>query len=100
MPKTWTITEIKQANRAAGNHYFEPATMRFFDSRVERRVYSGNGGVYFVTSEQFHGSQGTAPRRWTVRQFHPETGDIDTCGEFNVMDRETAMDTARKLAKG
>ncbi len=101
MTQTMIITEIKSRNRDAGFYFFEKAALRFFDSHIESRVYNGVGGVYFITSEQFHGSNDcVAPRKWTVRKFTPETGDIDTVGEFNKMDRQTAMQTARKLSKG
>jgi len=73
--KRITLAEIRAANKAAGFYFFEPATLRFFDSRILRAVYQGPGGVYFITSEQFHGSGGyTAPRKHTVRKFNPETG--------------------------
>ena len=42
-----TTDDVKAANREAGRHFFDPATMRFFNSRVHRAVY---GGRYFVTS--------------------------------------------------
>ena len=97
-----TIADIKQANRDAGQHYFDRSTMRFFDSKVETQVYEGPGGVYFVTSEQFHGSQGSNPRKWTVRQFNPENGHCWTPSEiqFNTMNRLEAKQTAARLAKG
>jgi hypothetical protein len=97
-----TITEIKQSNKEAGYHFFDRSTMRFFDSRVERGVYSGPGGVFFVTSEQFHGSGGyVAPRKFTVRKFDPTNGDVDTFGQFNeIKSLEDAREIARKSAKG
>jgi hypothetical protein len=97
---TMNITDIKAANKQAGYHFFERSTMRFFDSKVERMVYEGYGGVYFITSEQFHGSNGySAPRKWTIRKFEAN-GDINTVKGFNELSREEAMSTARKLAKG
>lgn len=97
---TMTITDIKTANKQAGYHFFERSTMRFFDSKVERMVYEGPGGVYFITSEQFHGSDGySAPRKWTIRKFE-ENGDINTVNGFNEFSREGAMFAARKLSKG
>lgn len=90
---------IKYANRTAGHYYFERSTMRFFNSRVLSRVYEGPGGVYFVTSEQFHGSSGVSkPRRYTVRKFHPDTADISTFGPFNELSRDRAMRAARIAA--
>jgi hypothetical protein len=57
----FTIRQIKQANRAAGQYWFSPATMRFFKSRVLEGVY---GGRYFVTSEK--GPSGV--RLYSVRE--------------------------------
>lgn len=82
-------------------HYFEPATMRFFNSRIEPRVYQGAGGIFFVTSEQFHGSDGRSNlRKWSVCKFKPETGDIDRHGPFNEMNRTDAMRMAKRAARG
>lgn len=94
-----TIVEIKMLNKAAGKRYFNPSTMRFFDSKVERTVYEGPGGVYFLTSEQYHGSGGDAPRRWTVRVFDPPTGEIDTFGPFNVLRKSQAVQVAQIAAE-
>lgn len=75
-----TMAEIKAANKEAGFYFFERDTMRFFDSRVEsKRPLRGR---YFITSEQFHGSDGySAPRAYTVREID-SNGNIDTVGEF------------------
>jgi NADPH-dependent ferric siderophore reductase len=96
-----TIEQIKAANHRAGRFFFEPATMRFFRSRVGSTVYEGPGGVYFVTSEQFVPSSGRPhPRLYTVRQFDPATGDVDSVGEFNELTKGRAHRAARKLAAG
>lgn len=74
-----TIQEIKAANKAAEQHFFDEDTMRFFRSRVESGVI---GGRYFITSEQFVGSDEIAqPRRYTIRVAR-ENGHVDTVGEF------------------
>ena len=70
-----TLKEIKAANAAAGQHFFEPATMRFFNSRVSARLIAGR---YFISSERF---DETTPRRYTVRIANDD-GTIDTVGEF------------------
>jgi hypothetical protein len=89
MPNTdrlWTIDEIKDANRRHGLNWFSADSMRFFRSRISRTVYQGAGGVFFVSSERFVGSNGVpAPRKYTVRQFNPETGAIDTVSAFNEL---------------
>ena len=91
-----TITELKEANRAAGGHFFDRDTMRFFRSRVVPIVYAGPGGVYFVTSEQFDDN---SARKFTVRKFDPATGDVDSVGGYCKFDRAEALSMARILAK-
>lgn len=99
----YTIEDIKAANKAAGLYYFEPDTMRFFKSRVSSRVYQGPGGVFMVTSEQFSDFEGnTAERRYTVRQFFPDSGkvcNVDSC-PFNKWSSGQSHRHAAKLAKG
>ena len=92
---TRTMAEIRAANRAAGYYFFERDTMRFFDSRIETR---GNaiGGRFFITSEQFHGSNNFhGPRLFTVREAKP-SGDIDTVGKFQAY---TTIEAARAAAR-
>jgi hypothetical protein len=74
-----TIAEIKEANKAIGHFFFEPASMRFFKSKIaSRTVY---GGHFFITSEQFVGSDNIAqPRRYTIRACYG--GRVDTIGDF------------------
>ncbi|MFH1635796.1 MAG: hypothetical protein ABIG63_17530 [Chloroflexota bacterium] len=95
----WTIADIKAANYDTGGHFFDKGTMRFFRSRVDQEVHQGPGGVFFVTSEQFVPSGGRPmPRKYSVRRFNPESGDIVTAGEFNEMGQYDAHEAARKLA--
>lgn len=96
----WTITEIKRANKAAGVHWFEPAALRFFASKVLPTVYQGECGVFFVSSEQFRSSRGEDGPRYTVRKFDPLTGKIDTHGPFNELGRTDAIEAARAAARG
>jgi hypothetical protein len=70
-----TIEQIKEANRQAGLHWFEPNTLRFFRSRVGHNVY---GGRYFISSEQFSFD---SERLYSIRIAY-EDGRIDTIGEF------------------
>jgi hypothetical protein len=65
------IQEIENANRRAGLHFFDSDTLKFFSSRVDYMVYSGAGGIFFVTSEKFRSSRGSEPRAYTVREFNP-----------------------------
>ena len=93
------IEQIKATNAAKGYHWFEASTLRFFLSRIGRTVYEGPGGIYFVSSEQFEASSGErAPRRYTVRSFNPETGNINTVGQFNQLSRGQAVRLAKHCA--
>jgi hypothetical protein len=71
------IHEIRKANREAGYHFFDPDTLRFFDSRIE----TVTNGRKFLTSEQFHGSTESGPRKWTIRELQDD-GSIETVSEF------------------
>ncbi len=89
-----TIAGIRAANAAAGGHFFEPATERFFRSRTLPTVYEGAGGIFFVTSEQPpHGK-----RAYTVRRFNPATRAISTVGEHCKLSRRVAVQLAQQAS--
>ena len=93
-----TIAEVRAANAAAGFHWFEPDTIRFFRSKIGGRVY---GGRYFISSEQYHDrcSEGYCRRKYTVREAC-ENGDVSTVGEFQGYDTfESARTAIRELLK-
>jgi len=92
----WTVNRIKDAVRAAGSHWFDPDTMKFFGTRVLSEVYQGPGGIYFVTSDHTFDRQ----RRYTVRSFNPESADIGTVGELASMTKGKAQRLAKKSAAG
>jgi hypothetical protein len=94
MTKLWTINDIKDHMRAAGSHWFDPGTMRFFKGRVLDEVYQGPGGIFFVSSEKGP----SEVRKYTVRRFTPEPADIGTEGEFNEMTKAQAIRAAKKAA--
>lgn len=94
-----TIQQIRDANEKSGRFFFSPDAMRFFRSRVLQTVFEGVGGVYFITSEQFVGSQGANPRRFTVRRVEAD-GEIKTATVFNVLTKAKAESAATMLAHG
>ena len=97
----WTMAQIKDANEKAGHYWFSAGAVRFFRSRIGTAVYEGPCGVFFVSSEQFEASNGErALRRYTVRQFCPETGRVDTASanDFNKLMRSQAIGLDGKLA--
>ena len=72
-----------EAYKRTGGHFFERSTLRFFRSRILRGQYPGADGYYFVTSEQFVGSDGyRARRKYTVRRMSLDCRSVDTVGEF------------------
>ncbi len=91
---TYTINTIQDEMTAAGSHWWDHGTMRYFQCRVGEKVYQGDGGIYFVTSERNHDE----PRKFSVRQYLPEAKDIDTLGEFNSLTRAQAHRVAAGLA--
>ena len=73
------MDDVRKANADAGHYFFEPGALQFLRSRIGNTLY---GGRYFITSEQFVGSDHVAaPRRYTVREVTDE-GHIETVGEF------------------
>jgi hypothetical protein len=70
-----TLAQVKAANKAIRNHWFERSTMRFFNSKVETGLLRGR---FFITSERM---DLTFPKRYTVREAMPD-GDIKTVGQF------------------
>jgi len=92
--RTLTIDDIQSAMRARGSHWWDPSSMRFFGTRVHSQVYSGPGGIYFVTSEKPpYGS-----RACTVRQYLPESAEVETIGDCADSTKHCAHRDARELA--
>lgn len=96
--KRLSIADIKRTNAAAGQHWFEPGALRFFNSKVLPTVYQGPGGVYFVTSERYDDRQ---PLRFSVRKAIDGGKRIDTVGEFQAhADAASAVRVAKLRAAG
>jgi hypothetical protein len=93
------MEQIKQANRKAGHHWFDPDTMRWFGSRISATTYGpdSEGRVYFVSSER-SGFDQDSPRCYTVRYFDPETAGIETHGEFLAHETLSQAKTAASNA--
>lgn len=88
---TLTINDVMRKNREEGQHWFSPATMSFFKSRVET---SGDliKNKYFVTSEKAP-SPGSK-RLYSIRKFDKETGDVNTVGEFQEYSTKAQAENA------
>ena len=94
-----TIADLKRD--VIAGHFFDKATMSFFNSRVESGIYrTGPRTGYFVTSEQFEDE----PRHYTVRAYGSEDGvtadGISTVdGFYGMVTRSAARDAAGELAR-
>lgn len=62
----------------SATHWFDPSTMRFFNSRVGALVY---GGVYFVSSERYDDN---SPRLYSIRAFNFYQQQRDTDGRVVI----------------
>ena len=90
-----SIEDIKAANEAAGQHWFAPDTMRFFNSRVLSGLIHGKGETFFISSEKREPSE---HRMYTVRAAFDD-GAVHTASEFMQFHTpEGARKAARKLA--
>lgn len=83
---TFKITDFKRKNQETGHHFFDKGWIRFFDAKIETK---GNliKGKYFITSEQFHGSEGSDARKYSIREAMPD-GSVKTIGDFNTFKSE------------
>ena len=88
--KLHTLDQIKRAAIGAGSHWLDPASMRFFNSRLGQTVYPIPGGALFISSERFDYS---SPRLYSVRSCTWD-GCIDTVGEFQQYATSTAAHSA------
>jgi hypothetical protein len=84
------VDAIERANIAAGYHWFEPESMRFFGTKILRHFGSG----VFVTHETDPMGRGA----WSIRVASPD-GNVTTFGEFNAIpNSRTATTMAKRLA--
>ena len=74
-----SVTEFKKLNKEKGFHFFSAEANRFFGSRVEPEMISGE---FFLTSERDHYREDN-PRCWTVRRARLD-GQVDTIGDFQA----------------
>lgn len=92
----YSLDDMRESSRKADYHFFDRETMRFFNSRVEEVTHvtaHTKTRVLFITSESY-GRYDTEPPRFTVREFFPATGKVNTIGEFMQYSTLDAAKTA------
>ena len=73
------MSDVKAAADAAGSHWFDPGSMRFFRTRLPiTGLADGCGRMWFVSSE----APRNGPRKFSVRVFVPQSGQVLTHGQF------------------
>ena len=82
----YEMDELRRQYSGEGKHFFDPGSMRFFNSRIKDRVYGGN---MFITSER--GPSG--PRAYTIKKIDKQ-GRINTVGEFQQYATSAAAERA------
>lgn len=70
--------EIERKNIQIGHHWFEPATKRFFRSKIPNEAIKRGNYAYFVTSETNPNNE----TKFSIRKADLKTGIIHTEGEF------------------
>jgi len=84
-----TITEMKALNKAAGYHFFDRATIRFFNSHVVSKLYNNE---LFITAEQCWNKKNFF---YTIRRFNSDSSIVNM-GDFQ---QYTSLSTVRKEAR-
>lgn len=92
-----TIADVKQANKDAGYYFFSRDTMRFFGTRIESALYKNNT---FITSDYTGFERNN--RAYSVREFHSETGIVNTAKFSNgqsTFNKFSTIESAREFAR-
>ena len=72
---TYTITEMKTAQKENGLHWFSKASMNFFNTKIETAAKDN----HFITSEYM---ENVSNKKYTIRRFKAEKFGVDTIGDF------------------
>ena len=76
-----SVGHIQDANKKGGRHFFDPAALRGFRSRIHNALY---GGCVFVTSEQFSFRGHKEPREYRVRVAMADGSIRSVMGKFKT----------------
>lgn len=87
-----TISEVRAANKAAGYHWFDRSSMRFFNTVIESKLYAGK---YFITSDRMRVED---PKRYSIRAVR-EDGGVDTVGSFQDFCKYLTIEDARAAVR-
>lgn len=75
--RLFSIADVKELNREAGQHFFDRSTMNFFKSTIETGLLKGG---YFITGESQRGY--ASGRKYTARKVDFLNGSIKMLDSF------------------
>lgn len=78
------VSEVIDVNEKAGQFYFSPATLHFFQSRIDPGAFRlPDGRLIFTESlaSSFCNIAGRE-RKYCINAMHPVTGDVTHLAEF------------------
>lgn len=75
-----TITTMKKRSKHMGRHFFDADSMRFFGSVIESEPT--DDGIFITSEKDSMGIVWDGKRRYTIRKFDWETGEVDDVSEF------------------
>ena len=75
-----SVDEIRRANARIDNYWFDPTTLRFFNSRISDVLYAGR---IFISSERhvYEPAGISEPRLYTIR-VASDRGEVFSLSEF------------------
>lgn len=96
-----TLGQIKAAAKEAGNFFFVPETMRYWNSRISENVYPTGTRKYGTLFVESNTGNADAERRYSIRRayVHSEYGFcIETVGDHQEFaTAREAHSAAKKL---
>ncbi len=72
------ISKVDLKSLSTG-HFFDKASMRFFNSKLETDGVLIDNKAYFITSERYDKSY---PKKFTIRELDINTGKIEGSSSF------------------
>jgi hypothetical protein len=102
MHNIYTIEDLQRHyKQKTGGHWFDAATINFFQSKFSSQLYFTDSQIFFVSSERNTMPHADKVRRYSIRVYEPKTGYIATCGEFGEFATiKRAQIEAKHLAYG
>ena len=85
-----TLIEIKENNKQNSRHFFDKQTMKFFNSKIESKLYADNT---FITSER---ENYQLPKKYTIRIALNNGREIENIGKFQQFE---SLISAREYRK-